>query len=341
LGDLLSQDEIDSLISAVGRGRVGGDAETAGGAKNVKKHDFRKPARAKREQMQALHVIHEDYARSLSAELSALLRKEVGMKLVAADEVAYGEFVSRLPKRTCLSILEVAGIEQPAVLEINPVVAFAIIESLLGGGTHPAEIDRALTDIEISILQKAVKVIAEELGKAWKSVKEFGFKPVRSETNAELVRMTAPEDAVVYVTFEGTMGEVTGTMSLCYPFDVVEAIPAGPPAGHEAGAGPADETARKNIRRNLLAADVSLSACLGKVALTMRELLDLKAGDVVRLPTGLDAGVVVSVERRPKFRGKAGLVGRARAVLITEHLLSQTPTAGSEEAALVEEKPNG
>src|SRR6202158_4667198 len=112
-------------------------------SKRVYTYDFRRPDRIAKDQLRAIHLLHENFARSLAASLSAYLRAYVAVNLVSVEQISFMEFSQGLPSPTCLVALGMQPYEGSAILEINPALVFPIFEMLLGGGARsPLKIDR-------------------------------------------------------------------------------------------------------------------------------------------------------------------------------------------------------
>ena len=64
--EILSQNEIDSLLEALSSGNL--DVEALGHTeeKKIKKYDFRRPDKFSKDQLRAIQMIHEAFARQLT-----------------------------------------------------------------------------------------------------------------------------------------------------------------------------------------------------------------------------------------------------------------------------------
>lgn len=316
--ELLSQDEIDALLSTVDARESEGKAKpgTPEAPKNLAKYDFRKPTRSSSEQIRMLQGIYDGYARALSVSLSSFLMTPLEVKLVTVDELAYGEYASQTMAASCLYVLKLAKTQHRALLDINPPLAFAMIERLLGGKGLPFEGKRSFTEIEASLFRKVIQGILAELRKAWASVADVEFSIEEREIRSGAKRIAAPQDSIVRATLEVRMQSVTGTLNVCLPFDLLEAVLPQPAAQETAAPSAKDGKAQQTFRNNLLRAHIPLHVDLGKIRLTVRELLDLKAGDVVEFAPGSGSNTVLAVAGKPKFLGRPGLVGKKVAVLV-------------------------
>jgi len=318
LSDLLSQEEVDSLLQTIDRKEATGAPETDGaGPKNVSKHDFRRPARASGEQMRMLQEIHKAYADSLSIALSPHLMGTIDIGLVALEELACSEFTSQLQLPTCLNILNIAGSNHNILFEIHPDLAFAMIEKMLGGSGSPPEAPRAFTAIEAAILRQLLNVMIKELSRSWATVQVIEIVLDSSEMGSDFGQVAAPDDSVLLATLEVKLGSVAGTLNICLPFDTLSVLLPQPEALEEAKENDLTGREKSAMQNSMLGAPVVLNATLGKARLTVRELLRLTPGDVIILGDGTRTECAIAIAGRPKFSGRPGLVGRKLAILVT------------------------
>src|ERR1700732_2064968 len=112
---VLSQDEIDDVFRHL---RDTPDEDDA--AKRALPYDFRRPDRIAKDQLRAIHLLHDTFARSLASSLSAYLRAYVIVNLVSVEQLSFMEFSQCLPSPTCLVTIGMKPFESNAVLEINP-----------------------------------------------------------------------------------------------------------------------------------------------------------------------------------------------------------------------------
>src|ERR1700687_5399738 len=152
-------------------------------SKRVYTYDFRRPDRIAKDQLRAIHLLHENFARSLASSFSAYLRAYVAVNLVSVEQISFMEFTQCLPSPTSLIALGMKPYDGTAVLEINPSLVFPILEMLLGGsGKIPTKITREVTEIEQSILEGLNRIILQDLRNAWHAVASMEFSIEAHET---------------------------------------------------------------------------------------------------------------------------------------------------------------
>lgn len=218
--ELLSQDEIDALLAAVEEVaepepeavRVSEEIE------EVVPYDFSHPQRLNREQLRSLRNMHEVVVRNFGATLSAYLRGVVECRLISVDQLTYSEFVAGLPNPTCFCMIEARPSGGNIALELNPSIAFPLLDRLLGARTAAGPLDRPLTDIEFRLLGRVVELVVAQLQAIWRRAGDVELVPVSQESNPHLVAMAPPTEMVVAVVAEAHLGDHSGLLNVCIPF---------------------------------------------------------------------------------------------------------------------------
>src|SRR5215467_8235219 len=222
MSDLLSQAEVESLLSAMDRGPAvktgGGQPAPAKMREKVTPYDFKRPERVGKEQMRALQTMHEGFGRNFGAALSALLRTIVEVKLTSVDQLTYSEFVFSLENPTCFNLINAPPLEGQLILDINLSLLFPIIDRLLGGGSDPGTVvRRPLTEIEMRLVSRITDLFCAEMKHAWENVLDLNLSIDRVESNPQLVQIVPPNEVVVLISFELTLGDARGMMNFCIP----------------------------------------------------------------------------------------------------------------------------
>jgi flagellar motor switch protein FliM len=213
---VLSQDEIDSVFRNLR------ESEDDDPARNAVAYDFRRPDRIAKDQLRAIHVLHENFARGLASSLSAYLRAYVVVNLVSVEQLSFMEFSHCLPSPSCLVSLAMKPFDGNALLELNPALVFPILEMLLGGsGKTTSRLNREVTEIEQSILEGLYRIILNDLQNAWQQVTTMHFSIESFETEPQLLQILAPNEAVVAISMEVRIGENTGMINLGIPSIIV------------------------------------------------------------------------------------------------------------------------
>jgi len=284
------------------------------------RYDFSHPDLLSREQTRSLRTVHDGYAQALAKRLSTDLLSNISATVTAVDHLTYGEFLMLTTTPTVLAVVEVEELEGKIALDLNPGLAFAFVDRLLGGPGQRLETTRTLTTIEQGLMDRVLRRACQEMEQMWRPFHELHFRLSSLESNPEMARVVSPEEMVVLISVQLTMNDVTGTMNLCLPFVVME------PALHRLGQGTVVAAAtsrdthavRETLDDSVRSCPVSLEVEMGRVSLTLGELLGLEPGDVLRIVPASTAGARASVQGVARLNGTPGRHGGRRAFRVTE-----------------------
>jgi flagellar motor switch protein FliM len=322
-GDVLSQAEVESLLSAMD-GREADIVADAAVSRvrhrdKISPYDFKRPERVGKEQMRSLQTMHESFGRNFGASLSALLRSIVELKLTSVDQLTYSEFVFSLESPTCFNLINAAPLEGQLILDINLSLLFPIIDRLLGGGNAPAPPSRRpLTEIELRLVSRITDLFCKELKHAWENVVELDLSIDRVESNPQLVQIVPPNEVVVLSSFELTLGEARGMMNLCIPFNAIERISTRLLSNSWVSYGKRSATPEniQQISGRLSRSLVEVVVDLADTNISTSDLIGLKVGDIIATEKDVQRPLVVSVEGRPKFHAQPGAFKGHKAIQV-------------------------
>ena len=351
-GDVLSQAEVESLLNAMSSGEdiagagpesapaaSGSSVSKAGGTaaaqqgrfrEKIAPYDFKRPERVGKEQMRALQTLHEGFGRNFAAGLSAMLRSMVEVKLTSVDQLTYSEFVFSLENPTCFNLLKADTLEGNLILDINPSILYPIIDRLLGGGREGGALARRpLTEIELRIVSRIMGIFLSELHNAWENVLELDLAVLRVESNPQLVQIVPPNEVIVLIGFELSIGEVRGMVSLCIPYNSIERISSKLTANSWVSHGRQQTSPQdaEQIARAINSSLVELRVQLAKTRITTDELIGLRVGDLITTQHDMRAPLVAMVEGVPKFHVSPGAYKGQTAICVEETL--DDPPAGA------------
>ena len=315
--EILDQQEVEALLAAIDEGEV--KEESPLGEKEFASYDFSRPERISKDDARSIEALHMDVARSYSAILSGYLRTIVEVKLSSVEEINYSEFILSVPNPTYLNVLSAKPLEGEMVLEMNPSIVFPILDKLLGGSSEEVTIpNRSLTEIELRIMDKIIQRAIEALNTEWSKIKPVTFEVIDTEYNPQLLQIIPPTETVVLVGFEISLGNFSGMLNFCIPFVSLDPI-LGHLSAHRWRAysrGKAQEEILPGIEETIRATYLELTACLAETTIALKDLLELRAGDLIQTGQSTAESAVVSVRGRPKFLAKPGQFRHKKAALI-------------------------
>jgi flagellar motor switch protein FliM len=330
--EVLSQNEIDSLLAALSSGSVDLATITETDERKIKLYDFRRPDKFSKDQLRAIQMIHDSFARQLTTSLSTLVRSIVSSEVASVDQIAYDEFIRSLVQPTVIGVLEMYPLSGNAILEMNPHLVFTIIDRMLGGKGEPLRKPRDLTDIERTVVERIMMKVLEHLEESWSTVVDVRFRFETMESNPFFVQICPGTDMVLLVTLKIQVAETQGIMNLCIPYFVMEPMIDKLSSQHwfaSTGKKPLEGT-REVLAARMQGVSIPLALELGHGLLTLSDVLALHPGDVIRLDEGPEDAMKMRVGNRVKFRCKAGTLNKCYAAQVTE-VLQDDGGAGREE----------
>jgi flagellar motor switch protein FliM len=322
-GEVLSQSEIDALLSAISTGEMDADElKKETNEKKVKVYDFKRALRFSKDQIRSLTRIHENFARLLTTFFSAQLRTYVQISVASADQIPYEEFIRSIPKMTILNVFEVPPLDGRILMEVNPNIAYAMMDRMMGGkGTSINKVEN-LTEIETKIMSNTFERSFEFLREAWETIADIDPILADFEVNPQFLQMVSPNETVVVISLNTTIGETSGMINLCIPHVVLEPIIPKLSVHYWMQT---DKKAREPLEiamleKRLKRADVPVSVELGNSDISIQDFLMLDVGDVIELNQSIDKPLTVKIGEIPKFVGQPGKVNKKIAVQVLETL---------------------
>jgi flagellar motor switch protein FliM len=318
----LSQWEIDALLNSVGNEENPANAAVTPMApgRTLKLYDFRRPDRFSKEHIRAIQNIHETFARVTASSLSSYLRSTTTVSLSSIEQVVYEDYVHQLASPTLVNLVELQPLAGRIVVEMNMNIGLAMLDRMMGGAGRMNVRRNELTDIEMALLRSLGSTLSAGLRDGWAAVADL--QPVLVETvlNAELVQAALPGDIAVLLLFEMHTLETSGTISVCVPYPVIEPLMdrLNTQAWFSSGSRKSgSEDDRLKIADSIRHARLPIGVELGTTTITVRELLDLRKDDVIRLDRGIGAELPILAGKRARLLGRPGTLGGNRAIQIT------------------------
>ncbi len=318
--EVLSQDEIDQLLTAISAGDTDTeDFRPVNDTRKIKIYDFKRPDKFSKEQIRTVSIMHETFARLTTTALSAQLRSMAHVHVASVDQLTYEEFIRSIPTPTTLAVINMDPLKGNAILEIDPSVTFSIIDRLFGGTGQGTKVQRDLTDIEQSVMEGIIVRILANMREAWTQVIDLRPRLGQIETNPQFAQIVPPSEMVVLVTLETKVGEEEGMMNFCIPYITIEPIISKLSSQFWFSSVRRSSTTQYMgvLKEKLSSVDMDVVAEIGTINLPVRDVLNLRTGDVVRL-SNVRVGdpFTLSVGNKKKFLCQAGVIGKKVAVQV-------------------------
>ncbi len=310
---ILSQEEIDALLTSVDKGEVDLEVDKK---EDAGSYDLTSQSKMLRDQFYALEEVYDKFTGLLHDLLSSSLRKSVEVRLVSTEMVKFREFLEGFSNPTSFNIFNMEPLIGLSLLAIEAELVFFLIDCMFGGNGKPIARVREFTLIEQRMMRKFAVEALHSLEKALDVVYSVKISLRKTETKPEFVHMVGPNDLVIAVIFSVKADEFSGDIHLCIPYLMLEPIKdklssrylSDKEIEHVFGA---------QIQNLLKDTNIAVVAELGRTSYTIRDILNLRAGDIFKLNTGPQDLITINVENIPKYQGVPGIVKGNRAVQVT------------------------
>lgn len=344
MNQVLTQSEVDALLSAVAEGSVDVAAGEAGaqagnaaaaphapaagavfnstsgdGEPEIAPYDLTNQDRVIRGRMPTLDIIYERFIRLYRLSLSNALRKIASISIISSDLLKFGEFVNTLPIPSCMSIMRFEALRGPALLVFESKLAYALVDSFFGGTDRPyTKIEgKEFTRIELSIMKKVIDLAMKDLEEAWAPVHKTEITFLRTEVNPQFVGIVPPSDVIISTTFEVELENASGTIALVIPYATIEPIKGKLNASFQTEADRMDKEWANKIEDHLRNSEANIRINLGMTEISVGDLMNLNLGDVIPLTQDADGELNMLIEGVPKFKCFFGISRGNRAIQIT------------------------
>lgn len=317
-GDFLSQDEVDALL----RG-VNGDEETqeaSSEAEGVRPYNLATQERIVRGRMPTLEIINERLARLLRIGLFNFMRRSPEISVGSVKVTKYNEFIRNLIVPTNLNIMSMKPLRGNGLFIFDPSLVFTIIDNLFGGDGrfHTRVEGRDFTQTEQRIVQRMLEVVLTEFNNSWAPV--FPLRPeyVRSEMHTQFANIANPSEIVVTTSFSIEMGSGGGMFHICIPYSTLEPIRDLLYSSMQGDQVEPDKRWVNMLKHQVQMAEVELNTTLGETKLTVADIMELRAGDVI--PLDIKPTLETKVDNVPIFECSYGTSGGQYALKVEKVL---------------------
>jgi len=222
MSEILSQDEVDSLLDGLDSGEVETEAEVVvpETAEGVIAYDFTSQDKVVRARMPTFDVINERLSREVRATLSSLLQTNVDVSANPFDTLKFSEFVRSLPVPTSLHVFRMEPLRGHGLVVFESQLVYNLIDTFFGGeALGKARVEgREFTTIEEVMIKKAVVAVLKNIEASWIPIEPVKASLIRSEMNPQFTAIVLPTDLVIVTRFEIELEQAAGNLVVCYPY---------------------------------------------------------------------------------------------------------------------------
>ncbi len=313
---ILTQDEIDALLSAMERGDVdveqGPSKEVEAAPYNLTSQDV-----ILRDQFSALEEVYDKFLRTVQNTLLSAMQRTITIDFVSTEMVKYQEFISAFSSPTSFNMFSMKPLIGKALLCIESNLVFSLIDCMFGGDGKPSTQIRDFTQIEQRMIKKFALDLLVRFEQSWSAIYPVQIDLKKIETKPEFVQLVPPNDVMLIIVFALKGQEFSGNFHLALPYLMLEPIKEklSPKYLRDQDLKNTWSPQLKNLLKDTF---VTIIAELGRTQQTVRELINLQVEDVISLKAGPEDLISISVDQVPKYLGYPGIIKGNRAVEIAK-----------------------
>jgi len=336
MGDVLTQSQIDALLSSVQQSgnfdNVGETEKSEETSQNFRKYNFHTPKKFTKDRLKLLRSVYENYGRLISSHLTSLLRLGCELELIEIEEQRYYEFNNALADDNLLAFVTVKIAdnkefeEEPVLIVMSDTVIYTMLDRMLGGtGDNPIDPDdddgRSIhTDIEIAVYETILKYVAPSMDAVWENYLSIQFEYQKVESNPNLIQVMPIDEIVVIIVFNVTVKETSGQMSICLPGGALDMIFKQFEQVSMAGSRKREmqtQQEKASIMKGIEDSILEVKAEFEQSTVLMEELYAMNVGDILRLDLPKDSEINVNIGGKPWYKGRLGVYKENVAVKLT------------------------
>lgn len=327
MAEILSQSQIDSLLSSLISGKDEPETANPSPGKKVKDYDFRRPKLFTREQLKHLFGIYENYARLVSSHITGILQTYSLVEIIEVEEQQYYEFNNALPDSVLMGLIDFdikdsEDEEDLVIMDISKEVGFSCFDRLLGGSGKPLKEDREFTEIEIGVMEYFYRGMINLMKNVWFDYLEISPRLMKIETNSRILQGIGTDDNVVIIVMSIKVNESQGKINICIPATTLDMLfkkkMSQTKKNIKRGDQLAEEKRRLNIINEIRKTELEVKGVLGDVEVLTQDIYELEIGDIIKLNKPANSMVDVVVNDEVWFRGEMGDYKKKRAIQIIE-----------------------
>ncbi|MEA4804407.1 MULTISPECIES: flagellar motor switch protein FliM [Acetobacterium] len=327
MAEILSQSQIDSLLSSLISGKDEPEAPSPVAGKKVKDYDFRRPKLFTREQLKHLFSIYENYARLVSSHITGILQTYSLVEIIEVEEQQYYEFNNALPDSVLMGLIDFdikdsEDEEDLVIMDLSKDVGFCSFDRLLGGSGKPLKEDREFTEIEIGVMEYFFRGMINLMKNVWFDYLEISPRLMKIETNSRILQGIGADENVVIIVMSIKVNETQGKINICIPATTLDMLfkkkMSQTKKNIKRGDQQAEEKRRLNIINEIRKTELEIKGVLGDTEVLSQDIYELEVGDIIKLNKPANSMVDIVVNDEVWFRGEMGDYKKKRAIQIKE-----------------------
>ncbi len=326
---VLTDDEKSALLEGISSGEVEVHSSTGPGYARVSAFEIAPRCRIETDSYPRLQSLNRQFAGRIAKQIELLLNVETAVVFNHVKTCTYAEFGEQFDGLSLVMEFAPKPLNGSALLNLESDLVEILVETFYGGvGNDPARQGADFfTPGEITVANLFCNAVIAVTGEVWQPIAEFKPELIGAHLNSGVIDCIDGNDEIIAAEFELTVGEKAKTFHIIWPIPTVSSLlPVFDGQRRDRDAAQ-DARWERALRSRVVDSVVNISSSVGKTKMSVRDVANLKPGDIV--PIGDPQSSMVFARRRPILEGRFGVHG-GRHAIETKHWLE--PEVGAESA---------
>lgn len=317
-GEVLSEEEKDALLAGVDSGEVSGNALSSSG--EAIPYDLTSQDRIVRGQLPILEKINDRFIRYMQGSLEKMLGRSADITAGELKTVRISDYIHGLDIPASLNFVHIDPLPGEALFVFSPHIVYSIVDVYFGGNSQQqGRVEgRDFTPTESRVTRILLEGIFQGLQDAWEQVLVIDCNYIKSESNPQFSCLATSREMMVVSSFDLQLGEIGGEFNICLPFSMVDPVRGLLDGGRQKSKLDIEQVWLENLKRKIQEASVNIHGTIADTELSLRDVFNLKAGDVI--PVNIPEQVTLIVDDMPMFHGRFGVHKGHNAVKVIDRL---------------------
>jgi flagellar motor switch protein FliM len=269
-----------------------------------------------------LRMINERFCRIARAAFLPMLRFQPRISTFPPEVRSFDDYRNGQENFVSITQSRIEELRGNSLIVIPPSFVWMLTDAYYGGSVRSLKSSRTeFTGTEQRVIELVTDRLNGALAQAWRDLMELTFTPQSREENMQFATFTDGDDHVVNCSFMVQLpGNEPASFDILYPLQTLKPISAQLRSRLQSDVVGENDGWRESLHRAVLSIPLSISARLAEPELPLRQLLQLREGDM--LPLALNETVDVIVAGNRLFRARPGEMRGMAALSILQPALA-------------------
>lgn len=311
----LSATEVAALVGGLMDG--GADFGTSDSGAEVRPYVFGSNDLSSMGDYHALRMINERFCRIARSVFLPMLRIQPRLSAFPPEVRNYDDYRNSQDNFVSLTNTRIEELRGNHLIVIQPAFISLLTDAYYGGSIRHVKSHRnEFTATEQRVIEIVTDRLNQALQLAWRDLMALTLNVVSREENMQFAAFVDGDDMIVNCSFMVQLpGTEPASFDILYPLQTLKPLGSLLRSRMQSDSLDDDQSWRDRLERAVMSVPLQITAQLCEPDIPLRQLMQLKEGDVI--PAQMSDTVQVMVEGRPMFVAVPGEVQGKSALSVT------------------------